>query len=281
MRKDRKVSTTEGSQSRWNDTDYLKGIQYATSENLDARLSLHAKYSTAPTSWLEWLHAQIDWSNARMVLDVGCGTGNFWSAVTEPLPLELTLCDISPAMLARAQVAAISRVKSVRAIEASLEDLPLRDDFCDVVLANHMLYHVPDVARGVSELRRVLGAHGFLVASTIGPSHMRELKEIGNSVFGGRSAGAGDLFGPVSGRRYLEERFTQVEWRSYDDELVCTEPKDVVAYFMSVLPRERVTEEHVRRLFEEIARRSDAGGLRITKEAGVFLARGGSALTVH
>lgn len=44
--------------------------------------------------------------------------------------------------------------------------LPLGDGGVDVVLAMHMLYHVPDVPAPVAELRRIVKPGGTLLAST-------------------------------------------------------------------------------------------------------------------
>ena len=43
---------------------------------------------------------------------------------------------------------------------ADIQNLPYPDESFDVVIANMMLYHVPDIARGLSEVRRVLRRDG-------------------------------------------------------------------------------------------------------------------------
>jgi len=52
------------------------------------------------------------------------------------------------------------------------------------VIANHMLYHLPDPSRGVGELARVTAPSGQVVVATNGRGHMRELWEIRSEVFG-------------------------------------------------------------------------------------------------
>ena len=44
--------------------------------------------------------------------------------------------------------------------------LPFADSSFDVVMANHMLYHVPDIEQAVLEARRVLKPDGIFVAAT-------------------------------------------------------------------------------------------------------------------
>ena len=122
------------------------------------------------------------------------------------------------------------------------QSLPFVDDSFDVVVANHMLYHVPDPSLAVAELRRVLRDDGVLVASTNGPSHLRELDEISQEVFGPRSVPRYmEAFGTHSGEPILARHFGNVEWRGYDGDLVCTNADDVLAYLVSFPPGERAT----------------------------------------
>ena len=58
------------------------------------------------------------------------------------------------------------------------------DGHLDTVVANHMLYHVPDPSQAVAGLRRVVRDDGVLIAATNGPSHLHERVEITTQVFG-------------------------------------------------------------------------------------------------
>ena len=254
---------------------YLRNVQYAVPDNLNARLRLHAKYSTSPLSWFDWLHQQFRWAGVRDALDVGCGTGLFWSTLPHPLDeVNLVLADISHSMIKLATTAVGQRVAQVRGVEANVQSLPFDDASFDVVIANHMLYHATDVDTAVGEIRRVLRPRGRLVASTVGPSHLREVVEIARATFSTpRERNLGDIFGPVSGFAALERHFDAVEWRTYEDTLRCTHVDDVLAYITSIPPGSHATPEQLRSLTEEIERQMDRGGgvLEVTKESGVFL----------
>lgn len=256
---------------------YLRDVQYAQPDNLNARLRLHAKYSTSPLRWFEWLHQQMTWSGVHEVLDVGCGTGLFWSSLPHDLPaVGLTLTDISRTMIDLSLVAADQRVAHAVGVQASVQNLPVVDSSFDTAIANHMLYHATDLNGALHEIRRVIRPGGLLVASTVGPSHLHELVEISRAMFPTwPRRNLGVAFGPVSGIAALERHFDEVEWRTYDDHLRCTNPEDVIAYLTSVPPGSRATPEQLGRLAEEIEQRMDrAGGvLEVTKESGVFLAR--------
>ena len=71
---------------------------------------------------------------------------------------------------------------------ADVAALPLRDGSFDVVLAAHMLYHVPDRRAAVSELRRVLVPAGVCIAVTNGPFAGRHVIDSGTGGYHARMA---------------------------------------------------------------------------------------------
>jgi SAM-dependent methyltransferase len=260
------------------DPTYLRRVQYRDGSRLAARAQLHVKYGTAPVAWNPWLASQIAWPRHGRVLEVGCGPGWFWVEATAHLrpDLDVTLTDLSDGMVAEAR-AQVGRSRSGRAVAltADAQALPFDPGEFDVVVANHMLYHVPDPGLAVAELARVLRPGGTLLAATNGHRHLRELGEIRGAVFGGTDqlVEAARAFGIESGERFLRERFGAVEWRGYQDELVCTDPSDVLAFITSTPPAADATEAERRELQAVVAERFGAGGgvLRITKESGAFV----------
>jgi ubiquinone/menaquinone biosynthesis C-methylase UbiE len=262
------------------DPTYLRRVQYRDGSRLAARAQLHVKYGTAAVAWNPWLASQIDWPRRGRVLEVGCGPGWLWVEAAAHLrpDLDLTLTDLSDGMVAEAR-AQVGRTRSGRAVAltADAQALPFDPGEFDVVVANHMLYHVPDPAVAVAELARVLRPEGTLLAATNGPRHLRELGEIRETVFGGTDPllATARAFGIESGEPLLRECFGAVEWRPYEDELVCTDRSDVLAFIGSTPPAEDATEAERRELEAVVAERFDAGGgvLRITKESGAFVCR--------
>ncbi|HET6950451.1 MAG TPA: methyltransferase domain-containing protein, partial [Acidimicrobiales bacterium] len=217
------------------DQCYLRDEQYRDATRLAARANLHVRYRTATVPWFRWLAAQVAWPAGGDVLEVGCGPGWLWVQGGDLLPaaLRLTLTDLSPGMVAEAveRVRAAGRYAAVEGRTADAQALPFTDARFDVVVADHMLYHVPDPARAVAELRRVLRPGGVLVAATNGPRALRELWEVTAEVFGGPAEHETvAAFGSMTGRPLLLDRFASVAWHQYEDSLRCTNPSDVLAY---------------------------------------------------
>lgn len=82
--------------------------------------------------------------DARTVLNVGAGTGNY-----EPLDRSVVAVEPSEAMIAKRSP---SRACVVQAVA---EDLPFADDAFDAAMATLTLHHWSDVRRGLDEMRRV------------------------------------------------------------------------------------------------------------------------------
>lgn len=94
------------------------------------------------------------------VVDVGTGTG-FVAAGLAGRAATVTGIDNSPAMLAVAarNLAALG-VDNVGLAEGELGNLPLPNDSVDAAVANMVLHHVPDPARMLAEMARVVRPGG-------------------------------------------------------------------------------------------------------------------------
>ena len=64
--------------------------------------------------------------------------------------------------------ATISGFSNVQHMVIDIQDIPFENDSFDVVIANMMLYHVPDLEKGLSEVRRVLKVGGTFYCATYG-----------------------------------------------------------------------------------------------------------------
>ena len=134
---------------------------------------LRAKHRLARTDsgrqFHEWALSLVPLSPAWQILDAGCGWGRFtWSLVDRSgVPAgQITCADLFDGMLLTMRRAAARRGCRVRLCRASIDALPFRAQAFDFAIAAHVLYHVPDIARGARELARVLRPGGTLLATT-------------------------------------------------------------------------------------------------------------------
>ncbi len=94
-------------------------------------------------------------------LDAGCGTG----LNLRNLPDGSTGIDINPR-----NVAVISkRLPKQHVVQGDIESMPFEDGAFATVLCTEVLEHVPDTARAIAEIHRVLKPGGIFIGST--PAH--------------------------------------------------------------------------------------------------------------
>jgi SAM-dependent methyltransferase len=141
--------------------------QYAGPDNLRARKSAyeHAEGDDPRQFVFEAVAA----AKPRRVLEVGGGEGELAQRLVGELGVELVGIDQSEAMVE------IQRAQGIDARVGNVQDLPFADGEFDLVVAAWMLYHVPDLDRGLTEVARVLRPGGVLVAATNSLQHMEEL----------------------------------------------------------------------------------------------------------
>lgn len=116
------------------DVERFSSLETGHSATVDALLALElvAEAAAAVTP------------QARRLLDVGCGAGNYTLKVLERLPgLEVTLVDLSRPMLDRAvQRLGQSTARKVEAIQGDIREVPLEPGAYDVVVAAAVLHHL-------------------------------------------------------------------------------------------------------------------------------------------
>jgi SAM-dependent methyltransferase len=142
--------------------------QYADDRNLRARQRLW-RHQSSPFDIVGWVLELAGLAPNLRVLDVGCGNGAYLRAMRDR-PVRVVGCDLSLGML--------QSVSHPALLNADVVALPVRDGAFDVVLAPHMLYHVPDRESAARELRRALVPGGVCVVVTNGARHLRSLRDL-------------------------------------------------------------------------------------------------------
>jgi ubiquinone/menaquinone biosynthesis C-methylase UbiE len=271
------------------DQDYLLQDQYRDSTNLDARVRLHLKFSTNKYGWNRWCFDQLELPAGARILELGCGPGYLWRDNLAHIPMnwDISLSDFSAGMIDQARdnlQVARSGLPNPRLTIASFhfeiidaQSIPYDDATFDAVIAHHMLYHVPDRAKALSEMRRVLKSTGAAYLAANGDRHLLELPELTrrfdpnvNYGFGKR---AHELFSIDTGGREVSTCFSTVEVRRYDDALIVTEAAPLVDYILSmVTPQFTAARRAALTAFVEHELQRH-GAIHISKDSGVFIAR--------
>jgi ubiquinone/menaquinone biosynthesis C-methylase UbiE len=148
------------------DQHLLREEAYADESQLDVRYRTHQLYTVDPVDFGRWTLEQVPWRGNERVLDVGCGPGGLLCEMARRHAgwRALAGLDLSPGMVAKA--AASSEGLGISWFVGDAQTLPLPDGSFDVVMARHMLYHVPDIERALAEAARVLQPGGYLLATT-------------------------------------------------------------------------------------------------------------------
>jgi ubiquinone/menaquinone biosynthesis C-methylase UbiE len=258
-------------------TDKLVSDQYKTASNLDARISLHLKYSTNKTGWFNFILGQLREvpSNAD-VLELGCGHGTFWVNCGERIPQDwvITLSDISDGMLLDAWRSLVVTNRNFKYKQIDAQQIPFKDAAFDLVMANHMLYHVPNREKAIAEIRRVLKRGGTFIASTNGNGHMKEMVEYLQLADPGNPFIDHDFFTLENGRTQLQKYFDKVEIVEYPDSLMIDQVKPVINYIRSAIPEERRDEirlDFVRDVLKSTYNSEKT--IQISKRTGIFICK--------
>jgi SAM-dependent methyltransferase len=171
----------------------------------ETRLRLRAAAFTGRADGLDArtpLVAAVVAARPARVLEVGCGWGELAEWVMRESGAEVTAVDLSPRMVE------LARERGVDAQVGDVQELSFTDGEFDVAIAAWMLYHVPDLDRGLAELARVLRPGGLLVAATNSRYHLLELRELvgsGPSTLKFARENGEDLLGPHFARVRRED----------------------------------------------------------------------------
>ena len=224
------------------DQDYLRAEQYKTSANLQARIDLHRRFNTNPYDWMLWVFDQLQIQEGQRILEVGCGPGSLWTANRSRLPagVRLVLADLSGGMVAQARRQLTGPDHSPGApvftyAVADAQRLPFPDQAFNLVIANHMLYHVPAIPMALQELRRVMKPGARFFAATNGRQHMVDLYDLVEDYAPqvARLRNSIRRFSLENGPEQLQDFFAGVHTQPYAADLDVTAVEPLLAYLNS------------------------------------------------
>lgn len=237
----------------------------------------------------------------QVLLDAGCGTGNY-SRALHPHVARIEAVDMNEGMLdvARAKLEAIEACGRIRFHHASIEALPLRDACVDGVMINQVLHHLGDDAdagwprtrKVIAEFARVLRPGGVLVVNSCSHEQLRRgwwlyaliepavermvarfipLAEL-EALMGACGLGPVGRFVPsdavVQGRSYFDPRGPlDATWRAGDSLWATLSPEELASV------EARVRDMDARGTLEAFVARSDAERIHVGQTTFVCAAR--------
>jgi SAM-dependent methyltransferase len=184
---------------RTNDPDVVRN-EYVDESRFAVRAAAW-RNATGPNPVELTFEAVAEAAPAR-VLEVGCGRGELAERIGKELGAGVVAVDQSERMVE------LTRARGVEAMVGDVQELPFADASFDCAVAAWMLYHVPDVDRGLAELARVLRPGGRLVATTNGERTLPELWDMFGS-----DAWRQHGFNAEGGEAQLRRHFATVERR--------------------------------------------------------------------
>lgn len=255
-----------------NDSKAVKE-QYATSNGLNTRLSFHDKYSTNKMGYGNWIVSNYDIPEGARVLELGCGTGSIWMGRDELINKcsELVLTDLSEGMLETAR-GNIGAKENVVFMQADIQDLQFEDNSFDIVIAHSMLYHVPDLDKGLSEVRRVLKDGGTFYCATLGENNFVETLAKWFEL-GGESFNPNHNFTMQNGEAKLRNHFSNVKPVYYEDSLHIIDIEDLVEYLKSLASFKAIIDLPVSNIRNILETHFENGAIDLPKDYGMFISR--------
>lgn len=257
---------------------------YSDDQSLAVRRRIHDEYSVPRVNFAEWALARVNWHGDEHVLDIGAGPGTYYDALAARIPNgRLVAADLSLGMVRLAA----ERSSYGGLANADVQNLPFARRSFDVVLANHMLYHVPDLDRALDEIHRVLKPTGCLLAATSSQYNMPELEQIIRRTFGLLGARTAELDGRPPARFFLEDgamnlgrHFFAVARYDLPGAFVFSTPGPVIDYVNSMreqreplLPRGISWDDFIAVLRDQLQRIiKHMGELVVSKLSGVIVA---------
>ncbi len=251
--------------------------QYKNADNLNARINLH-RYNTNKIDWNIWFFEKMNIPEYSNVLELGCGIGLLWMNNEESIneTLNITLSDFSEGMLQSAKQNINN--KNIKYQVIDIQDIPYENESFDIIISRHMLYHVPDIDKALSEVKRVLKPGGKFYVSTNGKEHMQELEKLLKDYDKNIEYDLQKFpnkFGIENGYKFLKKHFSNVLLEEFNGQIVVDKVEPVVSYVMSSFSvRKNIFDEHkLDSFYKYVETEIDKlGALVINTKGGMFTA---------
>lgn len=257
-----------------NEKEVMK--QYKDDTKFKKRQNFHDQYSINKYGFRNWMFDHYQILDGYKILELGCGNGLMWDEKYKELPqnVELILSDFSEGMCKIVQEKHKEH-ENVQIKQIDIQDIPYDDNTFDIVIANHMLYHVPDVNKAIEEVYRVLKKGGIFYASTLGTNGFQKylnqkFKEFNSNM---------DYFNIENwsftlknGKEVLSEKFDDVKMYKYEDSIELDDENVLLDWIFTSVVLQDLDKNQFKGLAQHFAKDKDEKGiLHIPKEIGCFV----------
>lgn len=250
--------------------------QYKSMDSLIKRIKLHNCFSTNEITWFSWVYQQIDFSKTNKLLEIGCGNGKLW--LQNKINLrhrEFFLTDINKNMLDETSKCLKDDFNYML---MDCENITFKKEYFDTIIANHVLFYLTNVNKGVREIYRVLKSSGYFYCTAYGKRHMKEIEEIVkeyNPTVYLIESRLHEKFGIENGNNILRNFFQEVEFRRYNDELRVTNAQILIDYIMSCPGNQNEIIGIDLDAFKKFicSKIKEQGHIKVTKDVGIFICR--------
>lgn len=250
--------------------------QYEDDSNFKKRQNFHNKYSTNKYGFRNWMFDKYKIFDGCKVLELGCGNGIIWDEKYNELPanVKIVLSDFSEGMC-KIVKEKHKEHKNIQIKRIDIQDIPYKDNTFDIVIANHMLYHVPNVDKAIEEVYRVLKKDGIFYASTLGTNGFQKylnqrFREFDSSM---------DYFNIENwsftlknGKEVLSKQFKKIEMYEYEDSIEVDDENELIEWIFSSIVMQNLDKNQFKGLDRHFAKyKDDRGILHIPKQIGCFI----------
>jgi SAM-dependent methyltransferase len=225
------------------------------------------------------------------IVDIGCGNGMYLTELSKRgFTGHVLGADLSFGMLAATRDrlngggaahgaanasrgdSAEPRPKAVALANADATALPLRDGTADLSFAMHMLYHVPDPADALRELRRVTRPGGRVVIGLNGVGHMRQLRAAVAAARGTDPKAMGERVDLDGGESLARSFFPRVTRHDFVAELRVPTSAPIADYVRSMSGTSLAADpEHIARTVAATLPKTPDGHYTITSHSGCLI----------
>jgi len=162
--------------------------------------------------------------NAKRIMDLGCGGGNYAVKITSFLPdVDCTLIDLSANMLAKAEERVAANITGkVLAIQGDYREIPLEENAYDVITAGTTLHHLREDEEWESVFTKVFKALKPGGTFWINDIVISETEEITGMMLGGWLS-------------MLKKQITQEEIEMYMERYVSEDTPRTLSYQLDLM----------------------------------------------